>query len=111
MLAGCRATGAMLSEASLTEAEAREAVFECCDLTDADPSDARFESVELSGCRLDGIRAPERLRGVTMPWDDLLANAAVLAAAAGIRVRADSTSPGPTSGSTARGSRRRRSAA
>ena len=61
--------------------------FEDCDLSGADLSKGRFVEVELRGCRLDGIRGAQGLRGVTTSWDDVLAAAAVFAAACGVRVR------------------------
>ena len=51
-------------------------VFENCDLREVDLSGARFDKVELRGCRLDGARGLTELRGVRMPWPDVLANAA-----------------------------------
>jgi hypothetical protein len=52
----------------------------------ADLSAARFESVELRDCRLDGIRGAAGFRGISMGWDDVLASAGTFAAACGVRV-------------------------
>ena len=51
-----------------------------------DLSGARFEDVELRGCKLDGARGLEQLHGVAMPWTDVLANAGLFAAACGVEV-------------------------
>jgi len=45
----------------------------------------RLQRVELRGCRLDGINAVENLRGAAMPWEDIVGNAGLFAAAVGIR--------------------------
>jgi uncharacterized protein YjbI with pentapeptide repeats len=55
-------------------------------LTGANLSGAGFERSELRGCELDGLRGAERLRGVRMPWPDVVAASAVLAAAIGIEI-------------------------
>lgn len=47
---------------------------------------ARLAGAQLRGCRLDGIRGATGLRGVSMAWGDVLANAGVFAAACGVRV-------------------------
>jgi uncharacterized protein YjbI with pentapeptide repeats len=60
-----------------------------CDLTEADLTDARFSACEMRGCTLDGLRGAQRLRGVAMPWSDVLAAAGTFAAALGIDVRDD----------------------
>ena len=67
----------------------REVLITGCDLRGADLSGARFDSVELRDSRLDGIRGAANLGGVRMSWDDVLANAAVFAAACGVRVDDD----------------------
>lgn len=75
-----------LSQLDLQEAQLRAVVFEECDLRGADLSGARFEAVELCGCRLDGVRSAHALRGVRMPWADVLENAALFAGACGVEV-------------------------
>jgi hypothetical protein len=40
----------------------------------------------LRGCELSGLVGAERLRGVRMPWPDVVAATAVLAAAVGIEI-------------------------
>jgi hypothetical protein len=40
----------------------------------------------MRDCDLDGIGKPEQLRGVGMPWSDIVRMAAVLAAAVGVHV-------------------------
>jgi uncharacterized protein YjbI with pentapeptide repeats len=79
------------SDCDLREADLRstrmEAVrFERCDLTGADLRGARLERCEMRGCTLDGLRGADRLRGVAMPWDDILAAAGVFAGEIGVRV-------------------------
>jgi uncharacterized protein YjbI with pentapeptide repeats len=81
-----RFAGCELSQLDLQEARLRGALFEDCDLRGADLSGARFEDVELRGCRLEGVRGAGALRGVRMPWADVLENAAVFAGACGIEI-------------------------
>jgi len=78
---GCR-----MEEVDLSGAEATSVLFDGCDLSRASLSEATFARTEMRGCTLDGIGNPERLRGVAMPWGDVLRNAATLAAGVGVRV-------------------------
>jgi len=75
-----------LREASLGEAILRDVRFQGCDLGGAELTRTRLQRVELEGCRLEGIRSAADLRGAAMPWPDIVANAGVFAAAAGIRI-------------------------
>ena len=43
----------------------------------------------MSGCTLDGLRGVERLRGVAMPWADIVAAAGVFAGEIGVRLLED----------------------
>jgi uncharacterized protein YjbI with pentapeptide repeats len=81
--------GCLLMQADFQEARLRAVRFVDCDLSGADLAGARFERCELRGCTLDGIRAAEQLRGVAMPWPDILAAAGTFADALGVRVLED----------------------
>ena len=76
----------LLSQTDFREALLRSVRFDDCDLTEADLGGLRVDRCELRGCTLDGVSGIERLRGVAMPWADVVGNAAQLAAALGIRV-------------------------
>lgn len=73
-MADCDFGGAMLEDV----------LFERCELREADFSAAKAKRVELRGCDLEGLRGVESLRGVRMPWNDVLQNAPLFAAALGI---------------------------
>jgi uncharacterized protein YjbI with pentapeptide repeats len=73
-------------QADFQGAKLKTVVFEDCDLRGADLDGCRFEGVELRGCKLDGIRGATGLRGVAMPWGDILASAGVFAAACGVKL-------------------------
>ncbi|MGE5691204.1 MAG: pentapeptide repeat-containing protein, partial [Pseudomonadota bacterium] len=60
--------------------------FERCELRGARFSVARVERVDLVGCDLAGSDGVESLRGARMPWNDVLANAAVFATTLGIEI-------------------------
>jgi uncharacterized protein YjbI with pentapeptide repeats len=75
-----------LEECDLYEAALKDVLFEGCALREATLSGARLERVELRGCDLLGLRGFEALRGVRMPWLDVVENAAGFAAALGIEV-------------------------
>jgi uncharacterized protein YjbI with pentapeptide repeats len=74
-----------LRESSFAEAILRDVCFERCDVGGADLARVRLQRVELRGCRLEGINAVENLRGAAMPWEDIVGNAGLFAAAVGIR--------------------------
>jgi uncharacterized protein YjbI with pentapeptide repeats len=79
----------LLMQADFQEAQLRAARFVDCDLTEADLAAARFDRCELRGCTIDGIRGADRLRGVSMPWEDIVAAAGTFAAAVGVSVLDD----------------------
>jgi uncharacterized protein YjbI with pentapeptide repeats len=79
----------LLAQADFRDALLRSVRFERCDLTEADLAGVRIDRCELHGCTLDGLAGVERLRGAGMPWPDVVGNAALLAAALGIRVLDD----------------------
>lgn len=77
--AGCR-----LGEAAFDEARLHDVRFEGCDLRRATFAGASLSRVELVGCELEGLRSLADLRGASMPWPDLVANAGSFAALAGV---------------------------
>jgi uncharacterized protein YjbI with pentapeptide repeats len=79
----------LLMQVDLQQATLRAVRFEDCDLTEADVSEARFERCELRGCTIDGMRGAERLRGIAMPWEDIVASVGTFAAAVGVTVLDD----------------------
>ena len=79
----------LLMQADFQEASLRAVRFVDCDLTEADLMDARFDRCELRGCTIDGIRGAERLRGIAMPWEDIVASVGTFAAALGVTVLDD----------------------
>lgn len=87
-----------LTQADFREALWRDVRLEGCDLTEADLSGLRIAGAELHGCTLDGLTGVERLRGAGMPWEDVVGNAALLAATLGIRVLGDESEPVRRSG-------------
>ena len=74
----------LLMQADFQEASLRAVRFVDCDLTELDVSQASFARCELRGCTIDGMRGAERLRGVAMPWEDIVASAGTFAAAVGV---------------------------
>src|SRR5579871_4267021 len=100
-LRGCRLTGADLGESSLTDvtfadckldlagfrfASLRRVAFVDCELREATFSESRLERVELRGCDLSGLRGVEALRGIRMPWVDVIQNAGLFAGALGVEI-------------------------
>jgi uncharacterized protein YjbI with pentapeptide repeats len=75
----CRMEGSDLHDARVTSA-----TFVDCDLTEVGLTGATFDRSEMRGCDLSGARNPERLRGIRMPWVDIIRTAGELAAAVGI---------------------------
>ncbi|HEX5926934.1 MAG TPA: pentapeptide repeat-containing protein, partial [Baekduia sp.] len=78
-----------LEEASLDQAQLRDVRFESCDLRRATFGQSRHQRVQLHGCRLDGLRAISDLKGVAMPFPDIVDQAQAFAAALGIAVVID----------------------
>jgi uncharacterized protein YjbI with pentapeptide repeats len=78
--------GCILTQTDLGNALLRTVRFEHCDLTGAELDGLRIDGCDLRACTLDGVSGLDRLRGASMPWPDVLANAAALAHALGIRV-------------------------
>jgi uncharacterized protein YjbI with pentapeptide repeats len=79
----------LLMQADFQEANLRAVRFVDCDFSEADLANARFERCELRGCTIDAIRGAERLRGVAMPWEDVVASVGTFAAAVGVTILDD----------------------
>lgn len=75
-----------MEECDLYEAVLNDVLFERCQLREATFSAVKIERVELRGCDLVGVNGVESLRGARMPLHDVLANALLFAAAAGIEI-------------------------
>jgi len=75
-----------MAECELQGAALTDVLFERCELRDATLTNARLQRVEMRGCDLSGLSGGEALRGVRMPWDDVVAAAGVLAAVVGLDV-------------------------
>jgi uncharacterized protein YjbI with pentapeptide repeats len=86
VLRRCRANLAGFAAARLSAVR-----FEACDLRESDFSDAAlrevvFDGCDLRGCRLDGVRLGTELKGLGLPYGDLIEAAGTLAGALGIEV-------------------------
>ena len=75
-----------LSEASFMDARLEAVAFVDCRLEGADFRDARLSGCAIRGATLDGVLGVESLRGLRMPWGDVLSSAGALAAALGITI-------------------------
>jgi uncharacterized protein YjbI with pentapeptide repeats len=75
-----------MSGCDLYGATLRDVLFEHCELREATFSATTLERVELRGCDLTGLYGAEGLRGARMPWNDIIENAALFAALAGVEV-------------------------
>ncbi len=78
--------GVNLREATFAEARMRHVTFDGCDLTGADFRGARLRECAIRSATLDGVIGIESLRGVSMPWPDVVASAGALAGAHGIEI-------------------------
>ena len=76
--AGCR-----LAQTDFMESQLQDVRFERCDLTE-DFRGATLRRCQARGCELSSVQGVERLRGLSMPWPDIVANAGVWATALGI---------------------------
>jgi uncharacterized protein YjbI with pentapeptide repeats len=75
-----------LVETSFMHARLESVTFVDCRLEGADFRHARVSGCAIRGASLDGVLGIESLRGVRMPWPDILASAGALATALGISV-------------------------
>jgi uncharacterized protein YjbI with pentapeptide repeats len=75
-----------LGEASFMDARLDAVAFLDCRLEGVDFRDARLSACAIRGASLDGVLGVESLRGVRMPWSDVLSSAGALAAALGITI-------------------------
>jgi uncharacterized protein YjbI with pentapeptide repeats len=75
-----------MEEADFYQASLRSVVFDDCTLTGANWSGATFERSEMRGSDLSGADGLESIRGVRMPWSDVVRSANEIARAAGIEV-------------------------
>jgi uncharacterized protein YjbI with pentapeptide repeats len=75
-----------LREASFVEARLEGVEFIDCQLEGTDFRRAKLKNCAIRGSALDAVVGIESLKGVTMPWSDVVASAAALAHAVGIRV-------------------------
>ena len=75
-----------MGECELNAAALTDVLFENCELRQATVSGVRLKRVELRACDLTGLRGVEALRGARMPWNDVLENAPLFAAALGLEI-------------------------
>jgi uncharacterized protein YjbI with pentapeptide repeats len=75
-----------MSECDFYASSLKDALFERCELREATFSGCKLQRVEFRGCDLAGVRGAEALRGARMPWNDVIENAALFAAVAGIEI-------------------------
>jgi uncharacterized protein YjbI with pentapeptide repeats len=75
-----------MAECELQGAALTDVLFDRCELRGATLTNARLQRVELRGCDLTGLSGGEALRGVRMPWEDVVASAGVLASIVGLEV-------------------------
>lgn len=78
-----------LAEATFMHARLESVAFVDCRLAGADFRHAKLAGGIIRGASLDGVIGVESLRGLRMPWPDVLASAAALAAALGIDIESD----------------------
>jgi uncharacterized protein YjbI with pentapeptide repeats len=78
-----------LAEASFMHARLESVTFVDCRLQGADFRHVKLTGCAIRGASLEGVLGVECLRGLRMPWPDVLASAGALAAALGIDVAAD----------------------
>jgi uncharacterized protein YjbI with pentapeptide repeats len=80
---------ANLAEASFMHARLESVAFVDCRLAGADFRHVKLAGCVLRGASLEGVLGVESLRGLRMPWPDVLGSAGALAAALGIDVESD----------------------
>lgn len=75
-----------LTEASFMDSQLDRVAFIDCKLAGTDFRRAKLTSCMIRGSSLEGILGIESLRGLSMPWIDVLESAGALAAALGINI-------------------------
>lgn len=80
----------VLREASFLGARLQSVAFVACELAGADFRGASLGACTMRGSSLEGVIGVESLRGLQMPWSDVVGSAGALAAALGITVEPDS---------------------
>ncbi len=85
-LSSVRFEGVNLTDASFMDARLERVEFVDCRLEGADFRGAKVRTAAIRGASLEGVVGVESLRGVRMPWSDVLASSGALAAALGITV-------------------------
>jgi hypothetical protein len=75
-----------MGECDLNGATLTDVLFDTCDLRAGVVDGLRVTRVELRGSRLDGLVGADSLRGVRMPWNDVLEHAPLFATALGIEI-------------------------
>jgi uncharacterized protein YjbI with pentapeptide repeats len=78
-----------LAEVSFMHARLESVAFVDCRLQGADFRHAQLKACAIRGTSLDGVLGVESLRGLRMPWPDVLASAGALATALGISIEPD----------------------
>jgi uncharacterized protein YjbI with pentapeptide repeats len=78
--------GVQLSEASFARARLQQVQFIDCRLAGADFTGASLKGCSIRGSSLDDVIGIASLRGVRMPWPDVLDSAAAMAATLGIEI-------------------------
>lgn len=75
-----------LREASFMNARLQGVEFRDCQLEGADFRGVKLSSCAIRGSTLDGILGVDSLKGLAMPWSEVLSSAAALATAVGIAI-------------------------
>lgn len=75
-----------MDEIDFYEANLSSVAFIDCVLVGATLGGATFTGSEMRGCDLSGVANPGQLRGVRMPWPDVISAAGELASAVGIEI-------------------------
>jgi uncharacterized protein YjbI with pentapeptide repeats len=75
-----------LEELDLYGSQLQDVLIERCVLREATISGVTAKRVELRDCDLTGLRGAEALRGVRMPWNDVLQNAPLFAGVVGVEI-------------------------
>jgi uncharacterized protein YjbI with pentapeptide repeats len=75
-----------MAECDFYGASLTDVLFEHCELRESTLSGVKLERVELRRCDLTGLRGVEALRGARMPWNDVLENGPLFAAALGLEI-------------------------